>query len=337
MRKNIKILSLLMLIFFSCTRKDSIGAIENSFGSDDLAQNGKMDDHLTTGNTVRDIVNHPAFKGFGELLLPLDDNTGSYDTKLSDIGSLMPYHSHVDPDIVIDAVNHLIDEVSNNKTICYDFYTEQQKQQDPNKRYTGLFFFRGNADAPFAIVCPGGGFSYVGSLHEGFPIAREISKKGFNAFVIRYRLGSEQKATEDLAAALEFVFRNAKTLGVDTQAYSLWGGSAGARMAGNIALNGVAVYGGGNLPKPATAVIAYTGQSTFSRDFSPVFITVAANDGIANVNTVERRVENLRNAGVEVEYHRVQSAGHGFGLGTGTDAEGWVDLAVDFWKKHTSK
>ena len=221
MRKNIKILSLLMLIFFSCTRKDSIGAIENSFGSDDLAQKGKMDDHLTTGNTVRDIVNHPAFKGFGELLLPLDDNTGSYDTKLSDIGSLMPYHSHVDPDIVIDAVNHLIDEVSNNKTICYDFYTEQQKQQDPNKRYTGLFFFRGNADAPFAIVCPGGGFSYVGSLHEGFPIAREISKKGFNAFVIRYRLGSEQKATEDLAAALEFVFKNAKILGVDTKAYSL--------------------------------------------------------------------------------------------------------------------
>ena len=249
----------------------------------------------------------------------------------------MPYHSHVDPDIVIDAVNHLIDEVSNNKTICYDFYTEQQKQQDPNKRYTGLFFFRGNADAPFAIVCPGGGFSYVGSLHEGFPIAREISKKGFNAFVIRYRLGSEQKATEDLAAALEFVFKNAKILGVDTKAYSLWGGSAGARMAGNIALNGVAVYGGGNLPKPATAVIAYTGQSTFSRDFSPAFITVAANDGIANVNTVERRVENLRNAGVEVEYHRVQSAGHGFGLGTGTDAEGWVDLAVDFWKKHNSK
>jgi len=80
-------------------------------------------------------------------------------------------------------------------------------------------------------------------------------------------------------------------------------------MAGNIALNGVAVYGGGNLPKPATAVIAYTGQSTFSRDFSPAFITVAANDGIANVNTVERRVENLRNAGVEVEYHRFKAPG----------------------------
>ena len=105
-------------------------------------------------------------------------------------------------------------------------------------------------------------------------------------------------------------------------------------MAGNIALNGVSAYGGGNLPKPASVVIAYTGQSTWSKDFSPAFITVAANDAIANVNTVDRRVENLRNAGVDVEYRRYQSAGHGFGLGTGTDAEGWLDLAVKFWKRH---
>jgi acetyl esterase/lipase len=70
------------------------------------------------------------------------------------------------------------------------------------------------------------------------------------------------------------------------------------------------------------------------KDFSPAFITVAANGAIANVNTVDRRVENLRNAGVDVEYCRYQSAGHGFGLGTGTDAEGWLELAVQFWKRH---
>jgi hypothetical protein len=114
----------------------------------------------------------------------------------------MPYHNHVDPAIVVGAINHLIDEVSDGKTVFYDFYTDAQKQQDPNKRITGLFFFRGNPGAPFAIVCPGGGFSYVGSLHEGFPLALEISKKGYNAFVIRYRIGSEQWATEDLAATI---------------------------------------------------------------------------------------------------------------------------------------
>jgi acetyl esterase/lipase len=334
MRKFIKILSLLMVIFLNCTNKESLGVIDNTSVSDNKGENVETGNHLTVNNYVSDIVKHPAFKGFGELLLPLDNNSGSYNTKLSDIGSLMPYHGNVHPDIVIGAINHMIDEAKEGKKIFYDFYTDEQKQQDPGKKNTGLFFTRGNSDAPFAIICPGGGFSYVGSLHEGFPLAWEISKKGFNAFVIRYRIGSEQYATEDLATAIAFIFQNKVSLGVSTNDYSVWGGSAGARMAGNIALSGVSAYGGGNLPKPAIAVIAYTGQSTYSGDFSPAFITVAANDGIASINTVETRVENLRNAGVDVEYKRYETAGHGFGLGTGTDAEGWLDLAVQFWKKH---
>lgn len=324
----------LILILLSCTREDTIGAGNNIIEAKYSEETGEIYDHLTTSNFIRDIVNHPAFEGFGELLLPRDNNSQYYNTQLSNAGSLMPYHSHVEPDIVIEALNHMIEEANDGKTIFYDFYSDEQKQNDPGKENTGLFFFRGKPDAPFAIVSPGGGFSYVGSLHEGFPLAQRISELGFNAFVIRYPIGSESYATEDLAAAIAYIFRNAETLGVDTRDYSVWGGSAGARMAGNIALNGVSAYGGGNLPKPATAVIAYTGQSSYSSDFSPAFITVAANDGIANVNTVERRVENLRNAGVDVEYRRYQSAGHGFGLGTGTDAAGWVDLAVQFWQRH---
>jgi acetyl esterase/lipase len=105
-------------------------------------------------------------------------------------------------------------------------------------------------------------------------------------------------------------------------------------MVGNIALSGVGAFGGGSLPKPATAVVAYTGQSSASAAFPPTFITVAANDGIANVNTVDRRVERLKAAGVEVVYRRYQTAGHGFGTGKGTDAEGWLDGAITFWKKH---
>jgi acetyl esterase/lipase len=297
-------------------------------------KSSELNNHLTTDNSIRDMVDHPAFEGYAELLLPRDENFGSYTTRLSSVGSLMPYHSHVEPDIVVGVINHLIDEVNNGESIFYDFYTEQEKQEDPTKEYTGLFFFRGEPGAPFAIVCPGGGFTYVGSLHEGFPLAKRISDLGLNAFVIRYRIGSEDYATADLAAALTYVFQNAGTLGVNANDYSLWGGSAGARMVGNIALNGPSAYGGGDLPKPATAVIAYTGQSSYDSEFPPTFITVAANDWIANISTVETRVENLKNAGVEVEYRRYQSAGHGFGLGTGTDAEGWVDLAVQFWQKH---
>lgn len=303
-------------------------------GNNDNDGGNNMEGYLTTSNYVKDIVNHKAFDGFGELLLTRDNNSGYYNTPLSNMSSLMPYHGHVRPDVSLGAVNYLIDEVNNGKTIFYDFYTEQQKQQDPAKKNTGIFFYRGKPGAPYAVVCPGGGFAYVGSLHEGFPLAKRISELGLNAFVIRYRIGSERFATEDLAAAITYINSNAETLNVSRADYSVWGGSAGARMAGNIALNGVNAYGGDNIPKPATAVIAYTGQSSYSSNFSPAFITVAANDGIANVNTVDRRVQNLRDAGVDVEYQRYRTAGHGFGLGTGSDAEGWLDLAVRFWQKH---
>lgn len=323
---------LLFIIFFTCPIKNNNAMDYNNKASN---LNGEDDyPDLSINDSVHNIISHPAFKGFSQLILPSDNNDDSYNIPLQDVGLLMPYHSHVNPGIVVEGLNHMIDEVNNGKTIFYNFYTEQQKQKEATKESTGLFFFRGKPGAPFAIICPGGGFAYVASLHEGFPLAEEISKKELNAFVIRYRIGSEQNATEDLAAAIDFIFSNAEELKVSIKDYSLWGGSAGARMVGDIALNGVSAYGRVNLPKPAIVVIAYTGQSNYSSDFSPAFITVAANDGIVNVNTVDRRVENLRKAGVEVEYHRYKSAEHGFGLGTGTDAEGWLDLAVRFWQRH---
>lgn len=322
---------LLSAFFLKCNNNGTV-AFMNDTG-------GKLiiDTTLTLGHRVEDIVNHKAFQGFGEMLLPWDNNSSYYTTSLKDVGSLMPYHSNVRPDIVLSSVNHMINEANSGKTIFYNFYSAQQKQQEPSLTQTGLFFFRGKPGAPFAIVCPGGGFSYVGSLHEGFPLAQEISKNNLNAFVIRYRIGSEQKASQDLAVAISYIFSNAEKLGVSTKDYSLWGGSAGARMVGNIALSGVSAFGGDKLPKPATAVIAYTGQSSYSADFPPTFLTVAANDGIANVTTVDRRVENLKAAGIEVEYNRFKTAGHGFGTGKGTDAEGWVDNAISFWKKHITK
>ena len=327
----------LLLPFFlplltPCNADVSADSIKDNGGKALEAENVKS--HLTTGDDVRDLAKHPAFRGFGELLLPRDRNLSDYGTPLSNVASLMPYHGNVRPDEVLDAVNHMIDEVSRGRKVIYDFYTEQQKQQDLAKRNTGLFFFRGNPKAPFAVVCPGGGFSYVGSLHEGFPLAQRISQSGLNAFVIRYRIGSERHATEDLAAAIAYLFQNANALGVSTNDYSLWGGSAGARMAGNVALEGTSAYGGGDFPKPATVILAYTGQRSWSHDCPPAFVTVAANDGIVDVRAVDTRVDNLRKAGVEVEYRRFQSAGHGFGLGTGTDAEGWLDSALRFWRRH---
>jgi acetyl esterase/lipase len=172
---------------------------------------------------------------------------------LRDVSALLPYHTEVHPGEIVSALIRMIDDANGGKRIFYDFYTEAQKKAEPTKRNAGLFFFRGKPEGPFAIVCPGGGFAYVASLHEGFPYAAEISKKGYNVFVLKYRAGiGGAAATQDLAAAISFVFRNAKSLGVIVANYSLWGSSAGARMAASIGTRGTAFYGGDALPKPSS-------------------------------------------------------------------------------------
>ena len=37
--------------------------------------------------------------------------------------------------------------------------------------------------------------------------------------------------------------------------------------------------------------------------------------------------------GTDVEYRKYRGVGHGFGLGVGTSAEGWIADAVRFWTK----
>lgn len=112
----------------------------------------------------------------------------------------------------------MIDYVNEGNRLFYDIYSEADKQADSRKNNTGLFFFRGEPGRPFAIVCPGGGFSYVGAIHEGFPPAIALSEMGYNAFSIQYRTGGAQVACEDLAQAIDFIMRHGFGLGIGTTA-----------------------------------------------------------------------------------------------------------------------
>jgi acetyl esterase/lipase len=290
--------------------------------------------HLSADDTIGDLLAHPAFAGFSRLILPWDDRHYDETMRLGDIGSLLPYHSHVDPAGVVASLNRMIDDTSSGRAVFYDFHTAAEKRADRALENTGLFFFRGKPGAPFAVIAPGGGFAYVGSVHEGFPYAVEINRQGYNAFVLKYRAGrGGTAATEDLAAALSWIFDNADNLGISTDHYSLWGSSAGARMAASIASHGTARFGAPELPKPAVVVMAYTGHSDRSSSEPPTFVVVGEDDGIAPPASMERRVAALRSAGTEVAFRKYADVGHGFGVGTGTSAEGWVADAVHFWTR----
>ena len=151
-----------------------------------------------------------------------------------------------------------------------------------------------------------------------------------------YRVGQGgTPATGDLAVALSHVVRHAAELVVSSRNWSLWGSSAGARMVAAIGTHGTAAYGGDELPRPAAVVMAYTGHSEIagrSETDPPTFVIAGEQDRIAPADVMERRVDALRRSGARVEYRRFTGLGHGFGSGTGTSAEGWIDDASRFWE-----
>ena len=287
-----------------------------------------MDVNIDT--PLSDLVTCPAFDGLGNALLPWHgDRERGY--TIGDLDRLLPYHSNVQPHQAVRALNRLIDDAARGQTVAYAVYDEQAIANDPAKANAVLFFYRGDPNAPFAIVCPGGGFSYVGSLHESLPHAQWLSDQGINAFSLSYRAGSGNNAVRDLAQALGFVFDHADELGVDVAGYSLWGSSAGARMAAAIGSYGTESFGGPVLPRPAAVVMAYTGQREFTASDPATYAVVGDRDGIADATVMERRIRGLQRAGVAADIVVYPGLPHGFGTGEGTAAEGWMEGALTLW------
>lgn len=291
--------------------------------------NSIEEDSYTLDTAISTVIHDPVFGDYGRLIFPVDDWYYSGDT----LGELrLTYYSNIDPDKTVEIANYMKEHAADGDTIFYDIYTEEEKAADPAKEDTGLFFFKGTPGERFAVLNAGGAFAYVGAMQDSFPHALELSKQGYNAFALIYRPGA-QTACEDLARAIQFIFEHAEELEVNTDGYSLWGGSAGARMAAWVGSYGTAAFGADDLPQPAAVIMQYTGLSEYSEGDPATFVTVGENDGIANWRVMKQRLDGMSALGIDTEFHSYKGLGHGFGLGTGTVAEGWLNQAIAFWQR----
>lgn len=233
---------------------------------------------FTADTPVEAVLQDEVFGDYGRLLFPVDTGYWSGDT----LGELqLTWYNNIDLEETVEIVNTLWQRAEAGETVFYDIYTEAEKAQDPDKADTGLFFFKGEAGAPFAVCNAGGGFAYVGAMQDSFPHALELSKRDYNAFALIYGPGA---------------------------------------------------FGEEDLPRPAAVVLQYTGHAEYTPEDPPTFACVGESDWIANWRTMERRLQALQDLGIPTEFHHYPGLPHGFGLGTGTVAEGWLDEAVAFWE-----
>lgn len=174
---------------------DGTGKAEST-GNTDMAGNETM---FTADTKVWDVIHDPVFGEYGRLFFPADRPVRD-DLTLGNVGDILTWYSYVNPDRTVKIANYLKEHAASGEQIFYDIYTEEEKVADPAKENTGLFFFRGEPGGKVAVTNAGGGFVYVAAMHDSFPHALELSKKGYNAFALIYRPGA-QTACEDLARA----------------------------------------------------------------------------------------------------------------------------------------
>ena len=76
-----------------------------------------------------------------------------------------------------------------------------------------------------------------------------------------------------------------------------------------------------------------TGLSEVTKHEPPTYECVGTRDGIASYHSVRSYIRKIKKNGTDAEIQVFDGLTHGFGLGEGTVAEGWINEAVRFWER----
>jgi len=97
---------------------------------------------------------------------------------------------------------------------------------------------KSKATGTAVVVCPGGGYVHLAMWHEGVEIADSLNAIGIAAFVVKYRLPSDETMIDktigplqDAQRAIQLVRQHAQEWGVDPTRIGIMGFSAGGHLA----------------------------------------------------------------------------------------------------------
>ena len=125
-----------------------------------------------------------------------------------------------------------------------EIYSENELQSTSNVKIPTLTIYTPNeisANGTSIIIFPGGGYSHLSMNKEGKKIAKWLNSLGITAFVLKYRLPSDDVMKDktigplqDAQEAVRMVRRNAKKWNLDTTKIGVIGFSAGGHLAATL-------------------------------------------------------------------------------------------------------
>lgn len=210
------------------------------------------------------------------------------------------------------------------------------------------------------LICPGGGYGFLATDHEGKQVAEWLNGLGIAGIMLKYRLGPTYQhpvMIEDAQRAMRTIRARAEEWKLDPGRVAVLGFSAGGHLASTlsthydkgkadasdpidrqscrpdrailvypvIALNTEYGHTGSlrNLlgPSPSPELVKeLSNQDQVNKDTPPTFLAHTNEDRGVPAENSILYVLALRKAGVPVEFHLFEKGQHGLGLGTG-----WAD------------
>ncbi|NEW84331.1 MAG: alpha/beta hydrolase [Mariniphaga sp.] len=201
------------------------------------------------------------------------------------------------------------------------------------------------------IICPGGGYEILAINLEGYEVADWLTKQGFTAFVLQYRVPKKKEgALMDAQRAIRIIRNSAANYGLKPDQLGIMGFSAGGSLSARTATlfskkTYTPVDKADSLScRPDFALLIYpayldmgtnralTPELIVDKKTPPMFLFATADDTYSNSALVMATA--LRDSKVPVELHLLAKGGHGYGLRSGNIAgETWPKLA-EIWLKN---
>ncbi len=233
-----------------------------------------------------------------------------------------------------------------------------------------IAYFPENPNGTSVIICPGGGYRIVAISHEGYHVAEEFNKIGITAFVLKYRLPSDEIMVDksagplqDAQQSIKVVREGAKKWKLDPNKVGIMGFSAGGHLASTlsthfkkplidnqdsvnlrpdfsilgypvISMDALTHKGSKEnlLGKNPTEeeIKEYSNQLQVDSTTPPTFLFHANDDKAVPSENSVYYMLALKKAGVPVGAHFYKGGGHGFGLKNTTTKEEWFPAMINW-------
>jgi len=223
------------------------------------------------------------------------------------------------------------------------------------------------------IICPGGGYGALAFSHEGTDVAKRFNAVGITAFVLKYRLPSDEimvdktyALLQDVEQAIYLVRKDTKKYNIKSDKIGIMGFSAGGHLASTLLAhyNDVKIADAGKISlKPNFAALIYpvisfeesvhtgtmknllgpnppdslkhyfSANKNVTKKTSPTFFVHAKDDKTVSVENSIIFNQVLKKKGIDTDIYLYEKGGHGFGLINKTSDVDWFNLLADWLKK----